>query len=376
MSILLAIIALSVLVFFHELGHFCSAKLSGVKVEEFGIGYPPRLFGLSKKDNKFLFFWGKKVPKDSKNTIYSLNLIPFGGFNQLKGEVGGKEKDSFSAQKWQKKAFVSLAGGLSNIILAFLVFSLCFFSGTPQLPEEEGGKIIKKEEIKVVMVMPSSPAAKAGIKLGDLILSLNNKPISSVDEVLEEVHKHKGEEIVLTLKRKEEILEKKVKVLSQKEIYPGLEEEKGAIGITPAKVAIVRYPFFQSLAKGLKTTIFLSWQLILGISLFFKSVFLGKAAVLKEVVGPVGMTALISQAAFAGFAYFLQLLGILSLALGLCQLIPFPALDGFRVLTSLIEGLRKKPLKPEFEAVAINLGFFFLVSLMIIITAKEIIGFF
>ena len=224
--------------------------------------------------------------------------------------------------------------------------------------------------------MPSSPAAKAGIKLGDLILSLNNKPISSVDEVLEEVHKHKGEEIVLTLKRKEEILEKKVKVLSQKEIYPGLEEEKGAIGITPAKVAIVRYPFFQSLAKGLKTTIFLSWQLILGISLFFKSVFLGKAAVLKEVVGPVGMTALISQAAFAGFAYFLQLLGILSLALGLCQLIPFPALDGFRVLTSLIEGLRKKPLKPEFEAVAINLGFFFLVSLMIIITAKEIIGFF
>jgi len=117
----------------------------------------------------------------------------------------------------------------------------------------------------------------------------------------------------------------------------------------------------------------LTAQLFYGLWLILKYLFI-KREMIGQLVGPIGITAMMGQAARIGFSYFLQLVGLLSMAIGLCQLIPFPALDGFRVLTSFLEGIRKKPIKPQVEATIINLGFFLLLFLMIFITSKEIIG--
>ncbi|NCO23454.1 hypothetical protein COW09_00795 [bacterium (Candidatus Moisslbacteria) CG12_big_fil_rev_8_21_14_0_65_36_11] len=383
MPIILAILALSILVFFHELGHFLSAKISGVKVEEFGVGYPPRIFGFYKKNSQYRFFWGKKIPeKEELHTIYSLNWIPFGGFNQLKGEAGEgaslkKEKESFMAQAWYKKAFISFSGALMNIILAFLIFSACFFYGMPQALEGGvKGRVIEKKGVQIIAVMPGSPAEKVGLKMGDVILKIDNQEVVGSEEVQGEIRKRKNEEISLTLKRGFRILEKKVRVGDASQIYPQVKESYGAIGISPVEIGIVRYSLGQSIINGFKTTFFLTGQMFYGVGLFFKSIFIEKAKIIKQIVGPVGVGAMISQAAEVGFAYFFQLLGLLSLALGVCQLIPFPALDGFRVVTSLIEGVRKKPVNPKIEAMAINFGFFFILFLMIVVTSREIIGFF
>jgi len=377
MSILLAIIALSILVFFHEFGHFISAKISGVKVEEFGFGYPPRIFGISRKNRKTYFFWRKKIPQETKEvTIYSLNLIPFGGFNRLKGEIGeSKELDSFEKQKWYKKVFVSSAGALMNLVLAFFVFSACFLYGMPQAIEEGmKGELLQEIGVQIVMVMPDSPAQKAGLKNGDVIIKINGKETISSEEAQKEIQSQKSQKIKLTLKRGRETIEKEAEVLPISQIFPEIKEDYGAIGISLAQIGIVRYSLPQAIINGFKITVSLTIQLFYGLWLILKYLFI-KREMIGQLVGPVGLTAMIGQAARIGFSYFLQLVGLLSLAIGICQLIPFPALDGFRVFTSFLEGIRKKPIKPQIEATVINLGFFLLLFLMIIITSKEIIGF-
>src|SRR6056297_3007945 len=133
MFVLFAIIGLSILIFFHELGHFIVAKISGIKVEEFGIGYPPRFFGFVKVGGKRKMFFGKNEPRESKNTIYSLNWIPFGGFNKLKGELEkDQDPDSFRGAKWWKKFLVAVAGVAMNIIVAILIFFILYSTGIPQ----------------------------------------------------------------------------------------------------------------------------------------------------------------------------------------------------------------------------------------------------
>ena len=377
MSIILAILALSILVFFHEIGHFISAKISGVKVEEFGFGYPPRIFGISKKNRKTYFFWRKKIPEEAKEaTIYSLNLIPFGGFNRLKGEIGeSKELDSFEKQKWYKKVFVSSSGALMNLVLAFFVFFACFLYGMPQVIEEGmKGKLLQEVGVQIVMVMPDSPAQKAGLKNGDVIVKINEKEIISSEEAQKEIHLQKEKQkIKLTLKRGGEIIEKEAEVLPISQIFPEIKENYGAIGISLAQIGIVRYSLSEAIVNSFKTTVSLTTQLFYGLWLILKYLFI-KREMIGQLVGPIGITAMMGQAARIGFSYFLQLVGLLSMAIGLCQLIPFPALDGFRVLTSFLEGIRKKPIKPQVEATIINLGFFLLLFLMIFITSKEIIG--
>jgi regulator of sigma E protease len=380
MFVVLAILGLSVLIFFHELGHFILAKIFKIRVEEFGLGYPPRIFGfIFSSHPKLKFFLGKKQPLEAKSkTIYSLNWIPFGGFNKIKGELGEDDSvDSFYSQVWWKKALVASGGFLMNIFLAFLLFSLCFFIGLPQnIDEVSGEKMIQPVGIQIGMIYPDSPAEKAGLKLGDIITEIDGQEFSSVEQVQNYIDLKKGGDLQITVKRKGGLIRERVEVFPANQVF--LEEEentRGVIGVALSETVIASYSWLKSITQGAKTTILLVGQIFTGLGVILKSL-ITKGEVVGRLMGPVGITALASDMARVGFVYFVQFVGLLSVAIGVFQMIPFPALDGSRVLFSLIEGVRGRKMKVKTEMIIINAGFYFLLLLLIFITSKEIFNLF
>ncbi|MBL7053869.1 site-2 protease family protein [Patescibacteria group bacterium] len=389
MFVFITIIGLSVLVFFHEFGHFFAAKSLKIKVEEFGIGYPPRFFGIiikSFKKRKFKFFWGNKEPVQSKQrTIYSLNWIPFGGFTKLKGEIrGDASRDSFSAQVWWKKAVVAFAGAGMNIILAIVLFSFLFSTGITQDIGflEANAKIKKVIGVQIGMISPDSPANMAGLKIGDVITNIDGNKFNKVEDVRNYIKASLGQEIHISIDRKNsETTGIKLIPLPFKDVYnhdvkeEGIDEHGGVIGISLSNAVIVSYPFWQSLFMGIKFSVVLLLSIFNGIWLLLKTL-LVDGKVIGGVMGPVGITSITASVAQAGYIYFLQFLGLLSVAIGAFQLIPFPALDGFKILTSVIEGVIRRPIKPKVEETLIRGGFFLLLCLLFYITIKEIISLF
>ncbi len=388
MFILLAIIGLSILVFFHELGHFLFAKIFKIRVEEFGIGYPPRFGGVIFYKSGFLglwkklkvkFFLGKNIPPQAKkNTIYSINLIPFGGFNKIKGELGDEdnEPDSFYSQVWWKKILVALGGILMNFFLAFLIYSLCYSIGIPQDAEQiEGGRVLRSVGIQISMVMPDSPASEAGLKMGDVITSLDGQKFQKVKEVQNYIKSKINNSVDIGFRRHSETMVKKVNVIPSRDVFNDSEESYGVIGIALAETAIVAYPFFKAVSLGYQTTISLIGQIFSGLWLILKN-FITHQEIAGKMLGPVGIAAVTSEVAKVGILYLLQFLGLISVAIGAFQIIPFPALDGSRILFSIIEGIKGKPINRRTEAIIINLGFYILLTILIIITSKEIIQLF
>ncbi len=382
MFVIFAIIGLSILIFFHEFGHFITAKIFKIKVEEFGLGYPPRLGGFIFKKSlmKLKFFFGRNQPRDLENqTIYSLNWIPFGGFNRLKGEMGDEDNspDSFFAQIWWKKAIVALGGAGMNIILAFLIFVLCYTVGLPQeIDDLRNGKILEPIGIQIGMIYPNSPAEINGLKIGDIIIALNGEEAKSVEQVQAKIKENWNAKLMFKIKRQEKIMEKEIEVISAQDIFSDWPvSEQGAIGIALSEVALISYPFPQAIKLGFKTTVSLMSQITSGLGLIFKNLFFhGK--MVGKFLGPVGITNMAAQMAQVGIIYLLQFVGLLSVAIGIFQIIPFPALDGSRVLLSLIEGIRGKSLKRKTENILFSLGFYLLLLLLIFITLKEVFNLF
>lgn len=379
MFIFLAIVGLSIVVFFHELGHFILAKIFKIRVEEFGFGYPPRVCGFvrsSKKKFRFKFFWSKNEPLEAKTrTIYSLNWIPFGGFNKLKGELGGKsndDPDSFFVQVWWKKALVAVGGILMNIFLAFFIFALCYFVGLPQDVEQiNGGKILRPVGIQIGMVMPNSPADQAGLKIGDVILSLDGQEFKQVKEIQDYIEIKLNQSLEIKVERQKEIISQVVNVVPSEQIFDDMKESRGVIGIALSQTVIVSYPWHQSIILGVKTTISLTGRLFQGLWLILKNLVVHQQMI-GQLLGPVGITTMASDMARVGFIYLLQFIGLLSVAIGVFQVIPFPALDGSRIVFSIIEGVRRKPISSKIELISINIGFYLLLLLLLFITVREI----
>lgn len=362
------LLVLSLIVFVHELGHFWTARKFGVKAEEFGFGFPPRFGGIYKKDGKWKFVRGAKEVTDADDTIYSINWIPLGGFVKIKGEDGENQTDpdSFAAQAIWKRAVILLAGVTMNMITAVVLASIGFMIGLPQVLGDEGAKaIVYDRQIQVVEVLADSPAKKADLKTGDIILSINGKDFSTGEELQEYTNESKQEDITYKIKRGQDELEKQVAL----EIIP--ETEKLGAGIAIAEVGLVRYPIHLALWHGFESVVNLTQTIVVAFYDLLKGLILGQG-VQAEIAGPVGIAALTGRVAHMGFVYLLQFTVMLSVNLAIINAFPFPALDGGRLFFLIIEKIKGSPVKREVEAIVHNLGFVLLMGLVLLVTFKDV----
>lgn len=367
MNILIFLIILAVLVLVHELGHFIVAKKSGIRVDEFGIGFPPRIFG-----------------KKFGETVYSINSVPFGGFVKIFGENaeslenpenGIKEDASRSLVHKSKLTQVGVlgAGVTFNVVFAWIIISLGLVFGLPSALEDANQANISNIRVVVSGVSPGSPAELSGIKPGDFLVSLKSEGVSLTENLNPEnitnfIRLSEGD-VLVSYERGGKILE--TNITPSENIIAG----RKVIGIGMDSVGILKLPFLRAFYEGIFKTASLLKSVTIGIFTFFHNVILGQAN-FSEVAGPVGMVALVGDARSLGFAYLIFFTALLSLNLAVINLLPFPALDGGRIFLILIEVIKGSPLKPKIVQTVNTVGFALLILLMLVITYKDIVKLF
>jgi regulator of sigma E protease len=334
-ALLSFLITLSVLVLVHELGHFISAKRHGVRVEEFGFGYPPRLFGIKRGE-----------------TIYSLNLLPFGGFVRMLGEDEAAGTRSFFVQSKLARTIILLAGVTMNFLLGVFLFAAVYTKmGIPE----------PVNYLTVTGVASGSPAEQAGILPGDKLIEFDDN-----QEFIDYINARRGESVTIKLENK------------AVEIVPRLAEDtpqgQGALGVGITNIDYVQYPFWQRPIRGawlgLKEA--LAWgKEILG-SLGTMVVKLTQGETPKDVAGPVGIYEISKSATSQGLLAVFQFTGILSINLAILNLLPLPALDGGRLFFILVEAITRKRVHPKFEQMVHLVGMALLIGLMILVTINDI----
>ncbi|OGF31426.1 RIP metalloprotease RseP [Candidatus Falkowbacteria bacterium RIFOXYD2_FULL_35_9] len=371
-TIIIFILILGLLVFVHELGHYVSSKKLGVKAEEFGFGIPPRIFGWKKINGKRKFFWGNKDVETIKSddTIWSLNWLPLGGFVKIKGEDGANkaDNDSFASQKAWKRVIILSAGVLMNFVLAAVLLAIAFNIGAPQVIEStsnSGGIIVGESRVQILQVVPDSPADKIGLQVGDVIVKINNEKRGVKELVQKYIAENRNQDLEFVVERfgEEQIV-----------TIPALETESSddrLIGVALIESAIVKYPWYTSIWLGIKAMVIMTGAIIKAFALIIRNLFIGMP-VGVEVAGPVGIAVLTGQAAKLGLAYLLQFAAILSINLGIINFMPFPALDGGRVLFILIEKIRRKPISQKIENAIHAVGFFLLIFVILLVTIKDL----
>ncbi len=384
LTIIIFVLVLTVLVSAHELGHFFTARYFGVKAEEFGFGFPPRAIGWYK--NRF-GSWQQVIGNRSveslenaadeklrpklKATVWSLNWLPIGGFVKIKGEDGEdkNEGDSFAAKKIWQRVVILAAGVTMNILLAWFLFSFGYLIGLPQSTDTLGPQaIVSESQVVVAQVLPNSIASQAGLQDGDIILRINGVAIGTEKALQDAVAANAGQEAQLLIKRGG--AEQTIKVVPQAK-----SGGRATIGIAIFSSGLVRYPFFPAIWEGLRTTGFILGEIVSSLVGLFREIFKGQD-VSGQFAGPVGIANITGQAARLGFTYLLQFMALLSLNLAVINIIPFPALDGGRIIFLLVEKAKGRPVRREVEALIHNIGFLLLIALVIFVTFKDIIRLF
>lgn len=371
-TIIIFFLVLSVIVLIHELGHFSVARYFGVRVDEFGLGLPPRIFGIRKIAGKFKFVWGKQeVDKDSP-TVYSLNLIPVGGFVKIKGE-GGEEVDALDsfAHKpiWQRSAII-VAGVMMNVILCMVLLSFGFGVGMPAALDENisSQAVVSNKSIQVVQLLPDGQAKIAGITAGDVITKIDGQEFSTISAINTFLSTQAGKTLNFEVIRGGEKITKTITI--GKYSFDG--REIVGIGVGLVETATVRYPWYLAIYKGVVATFVWMGAIITAFAMVIKNLIVGVPTGV-EVAGPVGIAVLTGQAAKMGFIYLLQFTALLSLNLAIINILPFPALDGGRLFFLILEKIRGKVVKPEWENLAHNLGFMLLMGLVLLVTFGDIV---
>ncbi len=344
MSIIIFFIILSALIIVHELGHFFAARRFGIRVDEFGLGYPPRA-------NK-IFRW--------KGADFTLNWLPFGGFVKIYGESPDEENanspESFQTKNRGIQAAVLAAGVFFNFLFAWLLISLGFMTGIPSpasmsLPLENPRTVI-------TLVVPESPAALSGLKAGDVILRLT--PEEATNYI-----KNSSGPIVFEIQRGKEISRKTV--APREGILPG----QRAVGISMETIGTVKLPPHRALWHGLKTTVSLTAMTAQAIGSLISKAVVGKAD-LGAVTGPVGIVGMVGDMRELGWSYLVTFTALLSINLSIINLLPVPALDGGRLLFVGIESVFRRRIPPRFFNAVNAAGFALLIFLMILITVRDV----
>lgn len=355
LTIIVFFIILGILILSHELGHFIFAKLSGVKVEEFGFGFPPRIIGFRKGE-----------------TLYSLNLLPFGGFVKIFGEDDAKAETprSFVSRPLYLRAVIISAGVFFNLIVAWLIFSLGFFVGTPTSISDSDQLNGVKAEVRILEVQEGTPAFLSGLQSGDMLIELkadsDSLSVSTIEAVRDFIEKHSGKAIEVTYRRDSK--EATVSAIPSLDPSPG----KGALGIAMGRFATVKKSWHQALWSGLATTQRITWLTAEGFFGFLKNAFSGRSEFL-QVTGPVGIATIVNEASRFGFLYILQLMALLSINIAIINIVPFPGLDGGRLLFLVFEALKGSPLSERAVRFSHSVGFFILVFLMLVVTYFDIL---
>ncbi|OPL08377.1 MAG: RIP metalloprotease RseP [delta proteobacterium ML8_F1] len=325
------IVVFGLMVLFHEMGHFLVAKLNHIKVNEFAIGMGPRIFY-----------------KTLGETEYSLRLLPLGGFIKMEGEDEASDSPrSFSNQSPLRRISVVIAGPAMNFLLSILLLALIAFSvGFPTQIIDE--------------VQPGLPAEQSGMVAGDRIVAINGEPIDSWNEVTEVISRSEGE---LSL-----VLERDGTSLSLA-MMPEIEEGSGRriIGISP----VLEKALWSSVGYGVEQTGF-----IIGSIFDFLGDLISGAEVEGEIIGPIGIVGIVGEAASTGILSLAFIAAYLSINLGIINLLPFPALDGGRILFLFFEIVRGRPIPPEKEGMAHFIGFALLMALMVFVLYQDIMKLF
>lgn len=365
LAIIIFILILGFLIFIHEFGHFIAAKRLGVKVEEFGIGYPPAI-------------WKKKKGE----TIYSINLIPFGGFTKLYGEEGEehiKDPKSFVSQSPWKKVVITIGGVAMNFLLAVIIFYfLLGFSGfksqLPLLPDYKFPLGTQQNFSMILGIAEDSPAEEAGLEFEDVILKGNGFELKDSNQLIEFINENKGQEIILTIRKSATDEVKEVKVIPRLEI----PEDQGAIGIAIRDIAEIRYDrFWQKSTVGFLHSLNLSHYSLVGLGYYVKTSIIEKEVEIlaSSVVGPVGILALTRLTIQEGFSQVIFLLALFSLALFILNIMPIPPLDGGRLAFIVFEAVTKKKIPSKIERRIQEAGIVFFIILFILVTFKDLIQF-
>ena len=351
LSIIYFILILGLIVLVHEFGHFIFSKMFHVHVYEFAIGMGPKIWSSEKLREK-----RKKAGKKVSETIYSIRIIPIGGFNQLAGE--GLEEDKKVPKKnllgskpaWQRFLIMFFGAG-NNFILAFIVLLLCaFIYGSPDT------------STTIHEIIPESPFAEAGLLEGDKILSINGKNVKTLDDIQIYMAIADDKETTFVISRNDVKYTYKVTPLVGEE-----KEEKGySFGLK------FNSKFERGFFRSFKYAGHKFYSITRQVFITIKELFTGGVSV-KQLSGPVGIYSAVDQTRSSGWYSILNLIALLSLNVGIMNLLPFPAFDGGRILFLIIEKIRRKPIKMETENLIHNIGFFILLALLIYVTFNDIL---
>lgn len=347
MSIFSAIILFGFVIFIHELGHFLLAKISGVKVLKFSLGFGPKIIG-----------------KRIGDTEYMISALPLGGYVKMLGEeadeiVENSERQrAYNNQPVKKRAAIVFAGPIFNILSATIIFFFIYFIGVPTLLPIVGE------------VLPDSAASKAAILKGDRIIEVDGKKIQYWEDVTEIIHKSANKALQLKVQRGNEVIsisitpEKKV----VKDIF-GEEKEIGLIGIKPSGETIkVKSDFFKSIKNAVLKTIDLCLLTILGIIKLIQRIIPA-----ETIGGPIMILQIAEKQAAAGVLNFFAFAALISINLGILNLLPIPILDGGHLLFLSLEAIRKKPLSEKTMMIAQKIGLALIISLMIFAFYNDIL---
>ncbi|MCR1898113.1 RIP metalloprotease RseP [Irregularibacter muris] len=330
-TIIFSLIIFGILVIFHEFGHYSVAKLIGVKVEEFAVGMGPKIFGFKKGE-----------------TVYSLRALPLGGFCKMLGEdEDSHDVKSLSNQSKLGRAAVFAAGSFMNIILAIILLTIVFYSvGTPTTTIKE----VDKEY----------PAYEAGLRPGDQIVEINGQSIKNYTQIENIITTNKDGQLNVIVNRNS--------TLEELNIHPKFDKDlaRYRIGIVPRSESSI----MNAVTSSIHQIIFLTGTMLN----YLGQLIIGKGDT-SGLVGPVGVVAIVNEAAKSGLLPVIHLAAMISLNLAVFNLLPIPALDGSRLFFLAIEGIRGKPVKPEKEGMFHFVGFVLLMILAVFIGYRDITRF-
>jgi regulator of sigma E protease len=344
MDVLITVVAfvavLVVLVLAHECGHFFTARATGVRVEEFGIGFPPRLFGIRRRE-----------------TIYSINALPLGGFVKMAGEEDPNVPGSLAGKSTGVRILVLAAGSLMNAILPILLFSIAFM-----IPHS-----VMSGQVMVDEVAANSPAARAGVEVGDSILMINENSVRNIGDIQRNIQLKLGQEIDVLVEHGDSTRET-VQLVPRWQ--PPAEEGATGIVVRLSEPTTVResYPFWKAIPMGVNECI----ETYILFKNVIISMLIGTAPAV--VAGPVGIAQITGEAARAGLSYLLEFAAFFSINLAIINIFPLPALDGGRIVFVLLEWVRRgKRVSPRIEGMVHFIGFAALIAAMVAITYGDII---